>query len=86
MGLQLNKLSNSEIHILNIDGVKGEKVAITMDKTECHKCSSDVQFLNTRLNLQNKTAKVDEYHVSEIIVLMIAIKPKEISKLVQDKR
>ena len=57
-----------------------------MDKAEYNKCSNDAEVLNTRCNLGTKTETVDKYHGSGIVFLIIAIKPKYVSSLIQDTR
>jgi len=41
------------ITTINMDRIKRKKILITINKSECHTSSSNVQILNTRLDLRN---------------------------------
>ena len=45
------------ITTLNMDRIKRKKISITINKSEYHTSLSNVQILNTRLDLRNKKKK-----------------------------
>ena len=49
-------------------------------------CTNTIEILDTRLCLENRSAKVEKYHGSGMVVLIMAIKPKKIARSVQDDR
>ena len=62
------------ITTINMDRIKRKKILITINKSECHTSSSNVQILNTRLDLRNNKKSNSDYVGSGIVVLMMGIK------------
>ena len=71
---------------INMDRIKRKKILITINKSECHTSSSNVQILNTRLDLRNNKKSNLDYVGSGIVVLMMGIKKTKKQNSLDDKR
>ena len=71
---------------LNMDRIKRKKILITINKSECHTSSSNVQILNTRLDLRNNKKNNSDYVGAGIVVLMMGIKNTKKQNSLDDKR
>ena len=60
-----------------MDRIQGKNISMTMDKVEYNRCANTIEIMNTRLCLEKRIAKIEKYHGSGTVVIMIAIKTEK---------